>query len=81
MLHLIDVKPANASGYMMRPGRCKLAIGNSSPMPKLALKLLLTSLVFKRRSKRMSGMQFAGSLLTLALIISVGLYVSTRGPY
>ena len=50
-------------------------------MPKLALKLLLTSLVFKRRSKRMSGMQFVGSLLTLALIVSVGLYVSTRGPY
>jgi len=50
-------------------------------MQKFALKLLLTSLVVRRRSKRIDGAQLAASLVTLVVIVSVGLYVWTHGPY
>jgi len=50
-------------------------------MPKLALKMLLTSLTVRRGSKRADGVQLAAALLTLAVIVLAGLYVWTHGPY
>ncbi|MDB5582251.1 MAG: hypothetical protein JWR80_7427 [Bradyrhizobium sp.] len=50
-------------------------------MQKLALKLLLTSLVFRRRAKRSDGAQLVASLLTVTLIVSVGIYLWVHGPY
>jgi hypothetical protein len=50
-------------------------------MQKFALKLLLTSLIVRRGSKRIDGAQLAAPLLTLAVIILVGLYVWSHGQY
>ena len=50
-------------------------------MQKFAFKLLLTSLAIKRRSKRIDGAQFVASLLTLVVLVAVGLYIWSRGPY
>jgi len=50
-------------------------------MQKFALKLLLANLVFKRRARRMDGVELVASLLILILIVSVGLYVWVHGPY
>lgn len=50
-------------------------------MQKFALKMLLTNMVLKRRSKRVDGAQFVASLLTLVAIVSVGLYIWAHGPY
>ncbi len=50
-------------------------------MQKFALKMLLTSMVLNRRSKRVDGAQFVASLLTLVAIISVGLYIWAHGSY
>ena len=50
-------------------------------MQKFILKLLLTSLVFRRGSKRIEGAQLVASLLTLVVIISVGLYVWAHRLY
>lgn len=49
-------------------------------MQKFALKLLLTRWLFRKRSKRIDGMQVVASLLTLVLIVSIGIYVWARGP-
>lgn len=48
-------------------------------MPKLALKLLLTSLVVQGRSKRIQGVQVATTLITLVVIVSVGIYLWAHG--
>ena len=53
----------------------------SRTMQKFALKLLLTSLVFRRRSKHTEGAQFVATLLTLVVIVVAGLYAWTHGPY
>ena len=53
----------------------------SGTMQKFVLKLLLTSLVFRRKSRRLGGAQFVASILTLVVIASVGIYVWARGPY
>ena len=50
-------------------------------MQKFVIKLLLTSLVFRRGSKRIEGAQLVASLLTLVVIVSVGLYVWAHGMY
>ena len=52
--------------------RCEPATPKSRTMQKFALKLLLTSLVVRRRSKRIDGAQLAASLVTLVVIVSVG---------
>ena len=48
-------------------------------MQKIALKLLLTRLVIKRRSKRFEGVQVVTTFITLAVIVSVGIYVWAHG--
>lgn len=53
----------------------------SRTVQKFVLKLLLTSLVFRKGSKRIEGAQLAATLLTLFVIISVGLYVWAHGLY
>jgi hypothetical protein len=53
----------------------------SGTMQKFVLKLLLTSLVFRRKSKRVDGTQVVASVVILVLIASVGIYVWARGPY
>jgi hypothetical protein len=50
-------------------------------MPKIALRFLLTSLIARRGSKRMDGTQLAASLLTLAVVVVVGLYLWSHGQY
>ena len=50
-------------------------------MQKFALKMLLTSLIVRRGSKRFDGAQLAASLLMLVAIVLVGLYVWSRGQY
>ena len=50
-------------------------------MQRLALKLLLTSLVFRRGSKHIEWPQLIASLLTLFVLVSVGLYIWTHGAY
>jgi hypothetical protein len=50
-------------------------------MPKFALKMLLTSLIVRRGSKRVDGAQLAASILTLVVIVLVGLYVWSHGQY
>jgi hypothetical protein len=50
-------------------------------MQKFALKLLLTSLIARRGSKRINGAHFAASLLTLILIFWIGLYIWLHGQY
>jgi hypothetical protein len=50
-------------------------------MQKLAVKLLLTSLIARQGSKRIDGTQLAASLLTLVVIVLVGLYVWSHGQY
>jgi hypothetical protein len=47
-------------------------------MQKLALKLLLTNLVFARASKRVDGIQLVTTLMTMGLIVFVGLYAWTH---
>jgi len=48
-------------------------------MQKFALKMLLTSLVFRGRSKRIRGIQVATTLITLVVLVSVGIYLFVRG--
>ena len=48
-------------------------------MQKIALKLLLTSLLIKGRSKRIEGVHVATTFITLAVIVSVGIYVWAHG--
>jgi len=50
-------------------------------MQKFALKLLLTSLIVRRKSKRIDGAQLAASLLTVVVIVLVGLHVWSHGQY
>ena len=50
-------------------------------MQKFALKLLLTSLMFRRRSNRLDGAQLVAWLLTTAVIVFVGIYLWVHGPY
>jgi hypothetical protein len=50
-------------------------------MQKFALRLLLTSLIVRRGSKRIDGAQLAASLLTLVVIVLVGLYMWSHGEY
>ena len=50
-------------------------------MQKFALKMLLTNMVLKRRSKRVDSAQIVASVLTLVAIVSVGIYVWVHGPY
>jgi hypothetical protein len=47
-------------------------------MQRFAIRLLLTSLLSRRSSKRLDGMQVITSLMTAALILFVGLYAWTR---
>ena len=58
------------------PARSKSRI-----MPKFALKMLLTSLIVRRGSKRVDGAQLGASILTLVVIVLVGLYVWSHGQY
>ena len=71
--HLLADEAAFADEYK--------AVVREAPMQKFVLKLLLTSLVFRRGSKRIEGAQLVASLLTLVVIISVGLYVWAHGLY
>jgi hypothetical protein len=64
-----------------RFGRCEPATSKSRIMQKFAVKLLLTSLIARRGSKRINGPQLAASLLTLVVIVVVGLYVWSHGQY
>jgi hypothetical protein len=50
-------------------------------MQKFALKLLLTSLIVRRGSKRIDGAQLAASLLSMVVIVVAGLYVWSHGQY
>jgi hypothetical protein len=50
-------------------------------MQKFALKLLLTSLIVRRGSKRIDGAQLATSLLSMVVIVVAGLYVWSHGQY
>jgi hypothetical protein len=63
-------------------GRRKPATSKSRIiMQKFALKLLLTSLIVRRGSKRVDGAQFAALLLTLVGIVLVGLYIWSHDQY
>jgi hypothetical protein len=72
-------------GERDRPHDQKLTVDSfdtrDHKMQKFALKMLLTNMVLKRRSKRVDGAQFVASLLTLVAIVSVGLYIWAHGPY
>ncbi len=49
-------------------------------MPKIALKMLLTSLTIGRGySRRISGLQAASAVLMLFMLATVGLYVWRHG--
>jgi hypothetical protein len=50
-------------------------------MQKFALKLLLTSLIVRRGSKRVDGAQLGASLLTLVVIVLIGLYMWSHDQY
>jgi hypothetical protein len=50
-------------------------------MQKFALKMLLTSLLVRRGSKRIDGAQLAASLLMVVVTVLVGLYVWSHGQY
>ena len=85
-VRLCEIKGRLVSGHILssiqslaRAGSARAA--TSGPMQKFALKLLLTSLAIKRRSKRIDGAQFVASLLTLVVLVAVGLYIWSRGPY
>jgi hypothetical protein len=80
---LIEIKKMAVCGCIMPtgPGRSAPATSKSSIMQKFALKLLLTSLIVRRKSKRIDGAQLATSLLTLALLFSIGLYAWLHGQY
>jgi hypothetical protein len=54
---------------------------HSHTMQKFALKLLLTKLIFRHRSKRVDGAQFLSAVLLLVLITCVGIYLLIQGPY
>jgi hypothetical protein len=62
-------------------GRREPATSKSRIMQKFALKLLLTSLIVRRGSKRVDGAQLAASLLTLVGIVLVGLYIWSHDQY
>jgi hypothetical protein len=53
----------------------------NNTMQKFALKLLVTELIYRRGSKRVGGVQFLSTLLTLVLITCVGIYLLIHGPY
>jgi hypothetical protein len=50
-------------------------------MQKFALKFLLTSLMFRRRSGRLDAAQLVAWLLTTCMIVFVGIYLWAHGPY
>jgi hypothetical protein len=50
-------------------------------MQKFAIKLLMTSLIIRRGSKRIDGAELAASLLMLVVIVLVGLYMWSQGQY
>jgi hypothetical protein len=62
-------------------GRHEPATSKSRRMQEFALKLLLTSLIVRRGSKRVDGAQLAASLLTLVGIVLVGLYMWSHDQY
>jgi hypothetical protein len=56
-------------------------MSKSRIMQKFALKLLLTSLIVRRGSKRVDGAQLAASLLTLVGIVLIGIYMWSHDQY
>ncbi len=50
-------------------------------LQKFALKMLLTSLTVRRRSGRIRGVEVVTTLLTLALLVAVGVYIWAHGGY
>jgi hypothetical protein len=48
-------------------------------MQKFALKLLLTRLTLKGRSRRIQGVQVVTTLLTLVIIVCIGIYIWAHG--
>ncbi len=52
----------------------------SQPMPKFALKMLLTSLTVGRSSsRRIRGVQVVTAILTIFMLATVGLYIWAHG--
>ena len=80
---LIEIKKKVVFGCITPagPGRREPATPRSRIMPKFAIKLLLTSLIVRRGSKRMDGAQLAAALLMLVAIVLVGLYLWSHGQY
>ncbi len=65
--------------------QCSLAQAGSCPligeatMKKIARKMLLTTLILGRRSGRIRGVEVATNFLTLAVLVSGGLYILAHG--
>lgn len=48
-------------------------------MKRFARKMLLTTLILGRRSARIPGVEVATNFLTLAVLVSLGLYILVHG--